>query len=888
MMLLTGLWAAQTLWAAPGMSYLPGRLSVRFLENPVIEQREGALSLGQDFEAILADFPAREVRPLIRHMTLATVPDLSLNYLLSFDPSLDMEALAALFEATGRVEYAEPDYFRPVYRTPNDPSHNLQWTLNRVDAYEAWDLIPETPSNPEMIIAIIDSGVDWNHPDLINRIWVNPSEDLDQDGAMPSGATPGDPDDINGTDDGGNGYVDDFYGFDFVDGVTGCANGEDCSNEDNNPMDFNGHGTHCSGIAAAQTHNGVGVASIAWDARIMCLRAGYSASDGNGFVLQSAASEALYYATANGAKLVSMSFGGSGTIRTAASAAYNAGLLCFHAAGNESSNVQDGLDRATGMISVAATESNDCAASFTNYGDWVDVSAPGTSIYDTFFNNTYSSLDGTSMACPNVASCAALLWWMNPELNNAQVRERLLGTVDDIYGLGCNEDFDGMLGSGRINAYKALMNLRETVVGLSGVSLADADGDGHYLAGDTLRITYTVSNTGINPTQDLTATLTSSHPAVEILTPSLLLPAVDPDESLDGAAYPVLVRVLVDDPAYVDFTLTLSSANAPSQTGEISAMLGLPTILLYDDSAGETNLVSYYKSAFRQLGWILDWYRSSTTSFPELADQTLDLGRYDWVLYASGQNTATADAAEQTLFSDYVNGGHDLIFVSQFADEELNGTPFFSQLLEAVDGTSSSTTRGAKGVVGTFTEGISMILQGAGGANNQSVPITEVSVAADGGVLFNDNANAFPIAVHNGYGENRVAYLAFALEAAGGAGSSLNTGEVLSILEDQYLHGTGVQDPAAPRPVGTRLAPAWPNPFNPVTSVQFDLQQAAQVRLSACNLLGQEVAVLQEGRLTAGSHSRLFRADALPSGLYLLRLEVEGRLADQQKVMLIK
>jgi len=887
MLLMAGLTAAPGLWASPGHSYVPGRLSVRFLEHPDVTDRAGGISLGAEFDALLAGQPALGVRPLYPHLRMATTPDLSLNYVLSFDAGQDMEALAAAFEASGLVEYAEPDYLMPVYRTPNDPSINQQYTLSRVDAYEAWDLIPTTPSNPDMIIAIIDSGVDWNHPDLINRIWVNPAEDLDSDGVMSTNSTPGEPGDINASDDGGNGYVDDFYGYDFVDGVDG-ANGEDSDDEDNNPMDFDGHGTHCSGIAAAQTNNGVGGASIAWDARIMCLRAGYHAQDGNGYVLQTAASEAIYYAMANGAKLISMSFGGSGSIRTAATAAYNAGLLCFHAAGNDNVTTQDALDRSAGMISVAATESNDCKADYSNYGDWIDVSAPGSNIYSTFFNNTYASLYGTSMACPNAASCAALIWWMNPELTNVEVRERLLGTVDDIYGLGCNSDYDGLLGTGRINARKGLLNLRETTLGLSGVHVVDLDGDGHYLAGDTLRVGYTVSNSGINPSQELSVALSCPDAAVEVITPTLGLPALAPDGTLDGDLHPVLLRILDGSPHYIDLTLTLAAANAPEQSAEASAMLGLPTILLYDDSAGESNLVTYYKAAFRQLGWILDWYRSSTASFPELTGMELDPARYEWILYASGQNPVTADSSEQALLTDYVAAGHDLIFVSQFADEELNGTPFFSQFLEAADGTATSNTRGAKGVAETLTAGMSLILQGSGGANNQSVPITEVTPAGDGQTIFLDNANVFSVGVHNGYDANRVVYLAFALESAGGAGSSVNTGEVLQVLVDQYLHGTDVAGGAALRPLRSHLTPAWPNPFNPVTRVGFELLQPADVRLSACNVLGQEVAVLQDGRLAAGTHSRLFQGAGLPSGLYLLSLQLDGRPADQQKIMLVK
>ena len=890
LLLLAVLLAAQTVAAAPGDRYVPGRLSVRFLAQPEIRHDRGGIRLGDAFDAILRDFPARGIERLFPDSPRIYVPDLRLNYLLTFDPGLEMESLAAMFEATGQVEYAEPDYLMPLYRTPNDPSVGNQYTMGRVDAYEAWDLIPETPSNPDMIIAIIDSGNDWNHPDLINRIWINAGEDLDGDGVIPAGSTPGEADERNGVDDDGNGKIDDFYGWDWIDNISDCQAGEDCDVTDNNPMDFNGHGTHVSGIAAAQTNNGVGVASIAWDARIMCLRAGYSASDGNGYVVQSAAANGIYYAIEMGAKLISMSFGGSGTVRTPATAAYNSGLLCFHAAGNENSSTQDQLDRASGMISVAATESNDCKADYSNYGEWIDVSAPGSAILSTYFNNTYASLYGTSMACPNAASCTALIWWMNPELGNAEVRARLLGTTDDIYSLSCNTDYADppQLGAGRINAYKGLMNIRETALTLGPVAALDLNG-GHLVTGDTLRVDYSITNTGINDSSPLTLTLACADTGIEVLTPTLNLPILPIGITYQGSSWPALIVITDDSPNYLDISLHVAAENAPALDAAVEAMVGTPTILLYDDSAPETVVHTWYRNAFKQLGWIFDWYLSAAGGYPEWPGQPLDLNLYDWTLYASGVCDTTLSAAEQALFTSYLStGGHDLLFVSQHADEDLAGTAFFTNVLEAQTGAGTSNTRGAKGVAGAFTEGQSMILQGSGGANNQQVPISEIQPAGDGQTIYLDNANVFSTGITSGAGPNCVAYLNFSLEAAGGAGSSLNTGEAMQPIVDQYFHGDAVEQPVGEQPATARLSGVAPNPFNPSSQVSFELTRAGEVRLAAFNLLGQQVALLQQGRLAAGAHTARFDGAGLPSGLYLLRLELDGRLADQTKAVLLK
>jgi len=882
--------AAAAALAAPGDAYVPGRLSVRFLDQPA-PAGDGAPGFTDPaFAALAREAGLTAVEPLYPNLRRVTVPDLSLNYVLTVDPATDMEVLAARFEATGKVEYAEPDYIRPVYRTPNDPHLGSQWTMTRCDVIEAWDLIPDpVPSNPEMIIAIIDSGVDWNHPDLINRVWVNPGEDLDGDGVIPAGTTPGEADERNGVDDDGNGYVDDFYGYDWVTGVTGCAAGEDCSTVDNNPMDHNGHGTHCAGIAAAETDNGVGVASIAWDSRIMCLRAGYDAADGNGYVVQTAAASAIYYAIENGAKVVSMSFGGSGTIRTPATVAYNSGVLCFHAAGNDDQTEQDQLDRATGMVSVASTSSNDCKSDFSNYGDWVDVSAPGSAIYSTMFDNSYASLYGTSMACPNAASLAALIWWMNPELTVAEVRERLIGTTDNIYEMTCNSAYAGQLGSGRINAYKALANIRETTIELADVAIAAFDGDGRALPGDTLVVRYAVTNTGWNPTGELTLTLSTDDDQVELLTPTLALPVLPDGSTYTEVEFPALLRVAEGaEPHYLELSVTVETDNAPSVEADAGDMMvGLPWILLYDDSDGETGLPQYWRQAMKTRGWIFDWYRAASGDFPVLPGETLDLARYEWTVYASGQNASTLDAAEQTLLADYVAAGNDLLVTSQHLDEDIPASAFFSDVLNAAAGDSTNATKRVYGVHGGF-DGASMILQGAGGADNQDAPLSEIVPRAGAEALFLDNGSEFCTGLLANWGPNRVVYLNFALEAAGGAASSLNTAEVLEILVPEYLLGDVAVGDAPARPAANRLAGAWPNPFNPSTQLAFELAAAGRVDLRVFNLLGQQVAVLADGVLAAGAHRRVFEAGALPSGLYFARLAVDGAPAGVEKLMLVR
>jgi hypothetical protein len=881
--------AAQTAFAAFGDLYVPGRLSVRFADHPQIERGADSFELADPaLNAICQANDAREIAPLYENLRTQTTPDLSLNYLLEFDRELDMEVVAAAFEATGLVEYAEPDYMMPISRVPNDPMIGQQWFLDAVDAYDAWDLIPEDPSNPDMIVAVIDSGVDWNHPDLRDIIWVNPGEDLDGDGYVPTTDTIGDPDDRNELDDDANGKIDDFYGWDWV-STSGCHPEEDCTTPDNDPMDFNGHGTHCSGIAAGNTNNALGIASVAWDARVMCLRAGYSSPDGNGYVIQSAASNAIYYAIENGASIISMSFGGSSTLRTPASVAYNSGLLCFHAAGNDNVTTQDQLDRASGMVSVASSAQGDCKSDFSNYGEWIDILAPGSAIMSTNFNNTYASFYGTSMACPLAASVAALVWWNHPELTASELRARMLGTVDDIYGLYCNDDYIGLLGSGRVNAYKAMMNIRDTQLVLDETRIEDASGDGRFMPGEELLLSVSFSNTGINPSETVTLTITCEDEGVEILNPTVEWPPLPDGFSYDNFSEPAHLLITAGTEArYFDLSFEITTANASTLVGEGDVVCGDPTVLLYDD--GETETVGdYYYAFLKEQGIIFDHFSSSLGVFPAMPTLELDTNLYAWAIYASGQATITLDLDEQALMTDYVDAGHDLLFVSQHANTDLAGSVFLSDFLRAETGEMTTATRGARGIPGnTATEGQWLILQGAGGAGNQDAPIDEILPLVTGAELYYDNNEAFVIGVHNGWVANRVAYLNFALEAAGGIGSSQSCAEAMTQILENYLLDESDLDEGVNQPLSHRLNAVWPNPFNPATRVSFELGHAGWVELSVFNVLGQEVAQIASDLLPAGAHERQFDAAALPSGLYLAHLVVDGQSVATQKMLLVR
>lgn len=284
--------------------------------------------------------------------------------------------------------------------TSDDPEAGSLWGLfdtHGINATSAWDL---AGTSAPVVVAVIDSGVDTDHPDLADNIWTNPGEIAG-----------------NGIDDDNNGFIDDIHGWDFVE-------------NDATPNDDNGHGTHVAGTIAAVRDNGIGVAGVADNARIMALR--FLNADGNGYT--SAALAALEYAIDNGAPISNNSWGGGG-FNTALSSliASNADTHLFvAAAGNsgldiDSSPQYPAAYNATNILSVAAHNSSGSLAGFSNYGSTaVDISAPGVSIRSTWPGSGYRSKNGTSMAAPHAAGVAALLLGADPGLSPSEMIDILL------------------------------------------------------------------------------------------------------------------------------------------------------------------------------------------------------------------------------------------------------------------------------------------------------------------------------------------------------------------------------------------------------------------------------------------------------------------------------
>ena len=357
--------------------------------------------------------------------------------LLGFPDDMPVAAFLHALAPFAEVECAEANWVVRSINTPNDPNYPQLYGMNNtgqtggtadadIDAPEAWDIV----TGGSVVVGVIDTGIDWNHPDLVPNLWVNAAE---QNGAA-------------GVDDDANGYVDDIRGWDWV-------------SDDNNPMDGHSHGTHVSGTIAGRGNNGLGVAGVCWQARLMALK--FLSDAGSGAISDGVL--ATRYGTLNGARLTSNSWGGGGYSQAMVDAlteADTAGVLFVAAAGNNGSNADTApmypaAYTNPNVISVAATDNNDALAYFSNWGATsVDVGAPGVSILSSTPNSNYGTMSGTSMATPHVSGACALLWSYDSAATHVEVKAAILAGAQPIPALAGR-----CVSGGRLNLPQSLDEL---------------------------------------------------------------------------------------------------------------------------------------------------------------------------------------------------------------------------------------------------------------------------------------------------------------------------------------------------------------------------------------------------------------------------------------------
>ena len=376
----------------------------------------------------VTDAAARDVLAQIGGTVLAdSGPMAALGYFrveLPQDTTAD-NAISAL-SGTAEVAKAERNILVQLFATPSDPLYSQLWGMAKINAPAAWDT---NTGSSDILVAVSDTGMDYTHPDLTANVWTNPGE------------IPG-----NGKDDDGNGYIDDVHGWDFA-------------NNDSDPMDDHGHGTHVSGTIGAAANNGVGVAGINWHVKIQAVK--FLSASGGGTTW--AGAQTLLYAATMKARVVNASWGCLGPscyasyLEDAIRTLSNAGGIFVVAAGNNANNndaypAYPANYAVDNVVAVAATDSNDQLASFSNYGATrVHLAAPGVGILSSLPGGQYASWSGTSMATPHVAGAAALFLSARPDATVAEVKQKLMDTTDAVPALAGKT-----VSGGRLNLAKLI------------------------------------------------------------------------------------------------------------------------------------------------------------------------------------------------------------------------------------------------------------------------------------------------------------------------------------------------------------------------------------------------------------------------------------------------
>ncbi len=431
------------------------------------------------------------------------------RFILASDDNID--AACADLHKDASLIYAELEGINRHKFVPDDPMLPQQYAHTLLQSFDTWDYVT---GDHEIIVAITDSGVKWNHPDLMGNIWINPAESPGMSINWEQGLILGG----NGQDAGeGGGKIDDLVGWDFVD-------------NDNNPIQNyadNNHGTHVAGCAAAVGNNGIGVVGTAPNVSILSCKGAPSNSPSQGVQY---AYDQVKYAGEIGAHVINASWGSPGNGAYANSIVNyvtTLGATFVTAAGNanleHTGSYQDFPADCTNALNVAATNPADLKASFSDYGEPIDICAPGENILSTIIAGSgYTALSGTSMASPVAAGVAALVKSLHPTMSSQDLRNRLMMTADPIDAL--NPSYVGLLGTGRINSFTATMYDKIPHIVKEEITLTEIEGDGDTVPnpGETIAMNIKLGNvmTGLGilwkDANDLSASLRTNYPGVTI------------------------------------------------------------------------------------------------------------------------------------------------------------------------------------------------------------------------------------------------------------------------------------------------------------------------------------------------------------------------------------
>jgi serine protease len=875
-----------------------------------------------------------QVFPFLNKTTLEKTESLSRIYYLHYSSNYDPIQAAAEISRDPAVEYAEPKYLYPLLDIPNDPQYSIMTQFPFIQADTAWGIVKG--DSGEVVIAIVDGGTDWNHPDLLGNVWTNPGEIAG-----------------NGIDDDGNGFIDDVHGWNFANNTndpTGNTATPQCA----------AHGTHVAGTAAGVTDNGVGVSSISWNCKYMPLNVAHPIVDN----LISYGYDAITYAAVNGADIINCSWGALGGASSfeqdVIDFAYANGTLVVAAAGNDHNNNDFNQHYPSGyqhVLSVGAiNKSSDDIASFTNYGISVNVFAPGVYILSTTPSNSYSSnYSGTSMSSPLVAGLAGLVKTQNPDWSVDQVREQI--RVNCISIDASNPSYSGLLGKGKINALRAVTNFSFPAIRIVGYSFTDSGGNGIINSGETVDLQVSFTNY-LTSASNVSFTLSASDNNITVTSANGQIGSFNTNDTLEVSFQFQVAQGLVDgyvlrfvvntsSSGYSDRELLKLIVNPPQfavhNTGSLQTSITTQGNIGWIDFQGESNGVGFVFNGEDYLfeGGLMLGNSSTQVSdcirgidgqtqdddFRPAADEFLSIVSPGQISTEEGTILLVDSVAAlplgisilQKTYADTTSANQGfVIFKYQIANPTPNQISnlyvglFFdwdiivgtgvnnwarydaARKMGYVQNAASNPTKLAATRLLTSNANISYrsidnsseLYDGftdlekwnflSGGVQTQSVDGVDISTLTAEGP-FNIPADG-------------MIEVAFALMG----GNSLAELQANADQAQDFWDGSwaGMEPENRTVPQEFWLEQNYPNPFNPATLISWQLAVGKEVKLKIFNLLGQEVRTLVNERQEAGYHSAVWdgRDDSgnqVASGIYLYRIKA-GEFVSIRKMVFLR
>jgi len=886
-------------------AFLPNTVIIKFREgaSPVTKTQsvQPALILKTaKVRSLTSKFPKTMPAARISSTAKPAPTDLDRIYELRYTGGASVPAVVNELRSMKNVEYAEPAYIHHTRVIPNDPYFGpRQSYLNQVAAPLAWDIIRNAPG---VLIGIVDTGSDLDHEDLAGNIVGG----KDLIGSSPFNITP-----------------------------------DDDPNVKNAASD---HGVHVSGLASAVTNNGKGIASIAGNASLLIVKVAADDSPGdiyNGY-------EGIRYAVDQGARIINCSWGTSSRSlfgEDVINYAISKDCLVIAAAGNQGTDIPDYPAGYKGVLAVANVMDNDTRSSSSNFGGYVSISAPGSSIFSTTYNGSYGTKSGTSMATPIVASAAALLKAYYPELSMAQIGELLRVTADNIDNL--NPAYTNKMGKGRLNVFRALTQsapaLRTTAIHF------EDPGNGAFRTGAKVKVYVDLRNY-LLPADDIEVTLQTENPNIVVTEATQHAGSLGTLEEQKGIGmFEFSIKAGTPDNTPVEFSLGFKANGGRYQdyetftlvvardymniiTGDLQTTAtsigkigyaspgqasGLGFRYLNQQMLYESSLMIGYSAGSvsnnaRSSGGSSDQHFVKNNAVADRSDAANlvaessfdDSGRSEGAL-VDVKHTVTASLDSKK--DNYIIAEYEVInrnntdirgaYIGMFTDWDING------------GSSNYTAYDATGKLAYVASTTAAMPFAGVKLLSSSAPPNYYPLSTNSGMLGDDNfttaekfqtlssglqsagigtpSSGDDVAFVSAYGPctipaNGAVKVAFAYIGA----SSLDELRV-SAQDAQSEFNLINEDPE-----GTEVLSTYPNPVVPASNsnmaVVINLPDDEYISLALFNMMGQKVkTLLQDQSYFSGRHTLYFNMSSLQAGIYILQLKLKGK-SYTHKVSILK